>query len=361
MLSNSPARRRLLLLRPSLIVALFSLGACTTLPTLHAPPGSDYSRLIKPNASIPLPDGEHVPARIWASATPPRAVILSLHGFNDSRDAWEEPAPLFTADGITVVAPDARGFGATAARGHWVGTASMVTDARAEALWTQRAYPGVPLYVMGESMGGAIALLLAAQPDAPPVAGTILLSPAVWSFGVGSRAFVGLMAAAAPGWSFSGNELPVKIHPSDNREALLRLYYDPLSLRETRLEALNGLLMLMHAAADAAPHVRGPTLVLYGGQDDLVPKQAMHALWTKLPTDARRDYIPGGHHLLMRDLNGATATRDVLSWIDHPEAPLPSGGDVAAAAWYAGWATGSPALWVPGRIDTLVAPRAADD
>ena len=54
-------------------------------------------------------------------------------------------------------------------------------------------YPATPVYVMGESMGGAIALDLAARPNPPPIAGTIMLSPAVWG-----RAGAGLRAGKRP-------------------------------------------------------------------------------------------------------------------------------------------------------------------
>ena len=43
----------------------------------------------------------------------PWAVVLALHGMNDSRDAWEYPAPDFAAHGVAVFAPDQRGFGET--------------------------------------------------------------------------------------------------------------------------------------------------------------------------------------------------------------------------------------------------------
>ena len=61
------------------------------------------------------------------------AVVLALHGMNDSRDAWEYPAPELAAHGVAVFAPDQRGFGDTAVRGYWPGTQALVDDARAMA------------------------------------------------------------------------------------------------------------------------------------------------------------------------------------------------------------------------------------
>ena len=46
-----------------------------------------------------LPDGTRLPARVWLppDGQAPTAVILALHGFNDSRDQWALPAPVFAA------------------------------------------------------------------------------------------------------------------------------------------------------------------------------------------------------------------------------------------------------------------------
>ena len=50
-----------------------------------------------------MPDGAALPVRTWLPrGTPsgaPRAVVLALHGFNDSRDAWEIPGPAFASGG----------------------------------------------------------------------------------------------------------------------------------------------------------------------------------------------------------------------------------------------------------------------
>ena len=47
-----------------------------------------------------------------------------------------------------------------------------------------------------------------------------------------------------------------------------------------------------------------------------------------LPPDRGRVAVyRNGYHLLLRDWNAPTIYDDIASWIDHPEAPLPSGAD----------------------------------
>ncbi|MBO1325389.1 lysophospholipase [Acetobacter sp. TBRC 12305] len=345
------------------------LGGCAAVPA-HAPvPPPRFAaaaRLVPPDRVFILSDGAALPARVWSPATAPRAVILALHGFNDSRDAWEFPAPFFTANGVRIVAPDQRGFGGAPDRGGWAGSARMVADIREELAILARENPGVPLYLAGESMGGAVAMLLMASPDAPHIAGTILLAPAVWALGPGADVPLNILATMFPHRVVTGRELPVHVVASDNLAALIRLYYDPLSLRETQLATLRGLVNLMRDAAEAAPNLHGPILCVYGDRDALVPPAAMGPVWRAMAMHgaeasgpARLDLIPGGYHLLLRGRNSALVEGDILRWMTQPGFFLPSGGDVAAAAWLAqdGGDTrpgkaGMP-WFLPARLDQL--------
>ncbi|NHO30620.1 alpha/beta fold hydrolase [Acetobacter farinalis] len=345
---------------------LLLLPACTTtLPPVPRPPArfADLGQLVPPQKIFVLSDGARLPARVWAPSGPPRALILVLHGFNDSRDAWEGPAPFFTAQGFLVVAPDQRGFGQAPLRGGWAGTERMVADVKEIVHQLQAQYPQLPLYLAGESMGGAVLMLMMAQPDAPHVAGTLLAAPAVWNFGKMAGLPLRVLSSLFPRALVTGRELPVHVVASDNMMALARLYYDPLTIRATRLEALQGLVGMMKQAAIAAPRLHGPVLCLYGDQDQLVPPSAMGAVWRDVPASVRLDLIPGGHHLLLRDRHGDRVMRDMLSWMTHPGTWLPSGGDSAAATWLAAGEGESPlekqdALLpvLPAALDNLAPP-----
>ncbi len=340
-------------------VPLLLLSACAAHTTPPVSPRTHLAdrRLVPPDTVFTLSDGARLPARIWRATGPERAVVLALHGFNDSRDAWELPAPILAAQGITVFAPDQRGFGGAPDRGRWAGTDRMVQDAAELVRQIALREPGVPLFVMGESMGGAIALCLAASPDRPPVAGFILLAPAVWSrkeMNPTLTASLWLAATFAPDWHLTGRHLPLRIQATDNRDALYRLAYDPLTVHETRAATLRGLVNLMTRAQDDASRATGRILIAYGGHDQLVPPRATASAWDALPPDARRSFYPSGYHLLLRDRNRDRPLGDIVSFMLEPDRLLPSGGDVAAAGWRAGenWDAGPP-LFLPGALDGL--------
>jgi alpha-beta hydrolase superfamily lysophospholipase len=288
------------------------------------------------DGSFAMPDGARLPYRHWLPDGAPRAVVLALHGMNDSRDAWEIPAPAFAAAGIAVFAPDQRGFGDAPDRGRFPGANQMAADAGVMARTLRARYPRAKLILMGESMGAAVLICLAAMPDAPRVDGYVLVAPAVWSrseMNIFMRAGLWLLAGTFPGMTNTGSIAHVTA--SNNHEALRRLSYDPLTIHATRFDAVRGLVDLMDDAHEDAPVMRAPALFLYGGKDELIPKRATEAVWHVLPTDARCAYYPNGYHLLLRDQDRATVIGDVLAWIDEPAFPLPSGADRAAASWLA--------------------------
>ena len=96
-------------------VAMLPLAGCTS---ELAPPGPAVEPPAETADAFVMPDGVRLPYRDWLPAGTAQAVVLALHGMNDSRDAWEIPAPDFAAAGIAVYSPDQRGFGGTAARGY---------------------------------------------------------------------------------------------------------------------------------------------------------------------------------------------------------------------------------------------------
>jgi alpha-beta hydrolase superfamily lysophospholipase len=324
-------------MRLRLLSALFSVMFVVSGCVEHlVPPGPPVTLPRETADAFVMPDGTSLPYRAWLPEADPWAVVLALHGMNDSRDAWEYPAPDFAAHGIAVFAPDQRGFGGTAVRGYWPGTKALVDDARAMALILHQRYPRARLFLMGESMGAAVLMCLATSPDPPPADGYVLVAPAVWGraeMNVFLRAGLWLFSELLPGFTVTG--AVAKKVASDNREALRRLSQDPLTIHETRFDTVRGLVNLMDAALAAAPRFNARALFLYGGKDELIPDKATAATWRGLPLGPVRALYPAGYHLLLRDHDRITPIDDILYWMQHPDLPLPSGGDRAAAVWLA--------------------------
>ena len=348
------------------LLALLVLAGC-------APGGLKLRQdaaLAPPDLVFRADDGASLPGRVWHAVGSERAVIVALHGFGDSRDAWEHSGPRLAAQGITVYGYDQRGFGASTGRGRWPGTDRLVEDAGEGAAAAARGEPpGVPLCVVGVSMGGAVAMLLASGDAASrhgvSVSGTILLAPGVWGRGQINPVLVAALDVAdtfAPGRHLTGRELPLHIVASDDRAELIKLSRDPLTLDGSSVSVLAGLIDLMTRAQAAAPHLRGPVLAAYGAKDQLIPAAAMATAWAHMPADDRRAFYARGYHLMLRDLDHRAVDEDIVSWISYPDRPLPSGADVLAAGWTAGrsWEDGAP-IPLPAAFDDTGAYQTGDD
>ena len=157
------------MLYPRRLALMLTLALSWVLPgcaSHWAVPGPAIEAAHEATDAFVMPDGMRLPYRSWLPKTEPWAVMLALHGMNDSRDAWEIPAPDFADAGIAVFSPDQRGFGDTAARGYWPGTAALVDDARHMAALLHARYPHARLILTGESMGAAELMCLTRRDQA---------------------------------------------------------------------------------------------------------------------------------------------------------------------------------------------------
>jgi acylglycerol lipase len=103
---------------------------------------------------------------------------------------------------------------------------------------------------------------------------------------------------------------------------------DPRIIKATRIDAIYGVVNLMDRALQAAPSAKPPILVLYGEHDQVIPPKPMIEAIERMPAAGVKVAIyPKGYHMLLRDLDGTTVTRDVEAWLSDRSAALPSGAD----------------------------------
>jgi len=280
-------------------------------------------------------DGARLPLVSWLPSGRPKAVVLYIHGFNDYSHGGEAPGKILASDGIAAYAYDQRGFGRAPERGHWAGTQRLAQDLAEASRLLRARHPGLPLYLLGESMGGALvvaAVTGVSGAEKPVQDGIILMAPAVWGrsyLNIFERGALALAYAFVPNMTFTGQSL--HIMASDNIEMLRELARDPLFIKATRVDAIKGLVDLMDLAYAAGPLLTEKTLLLYGAHDELIPVEPVKGFIRSLPAvpPGRRTiaWYQAGYHMLSRDLEGATVIGDIESWIEHPAAPLPSGAD----------------------------------
>jgi acylglycerol lipase len=312
----------------AILAVLAILAACAprvqSALNAHQPP-----RLTETHAV--MRDGAGLPLTRWLPKRPPVAAVVALHGFNDHSGAFADLGPALARAGVAVYAYDQRGFGGAPGRGIWAGAAAMGRDLAEITRLVRAAHPGVPVHALGESMGGAVIMAALAGAGRPAVDGAVLSAPAVWGRATMARWQRGVLdAAAAMVPAIRLRPQGIKITPSDNIEMLRALGRDPRFIRETRIDALDGLVGLMDRALAAAGTLRRPLLVLYGERDEIVPRIPTCLMLSRLPVPGagrrwRAALYPRGYHMLFRDLAGDRVTQDIAAWLVDPAAALPSG------------------------------------
>ena len=262
-------------------------------------------------------DGALLPISSWQPAGPAIAVVLGLHGYGDYRKAFDLAGRWLAARGIAVYAYDQRGFGETDSRGHWPGTDTLIDDCADAVRVLREAHPRLPLAVLGESMGGSVALAGIRGGEVAGVDRLILAAPGVRG-GVPLRQLHDLalrLASLALPWL--AVELRRGGRPWLDPEESQRLADDPLILRHLSVGTYDGLIELANrATADGASELP-PTLLLFGELDGTIPRVAIDDLAVRLGDRCTLRAYPERHHLLLHEADAADVFADCLSWLQH--------------------------------------------
>lgn len=313
----------------ALLALLTTLAACA--PAVQGPqpvPAGFAGARLEADALI-AEDGARLPLSVWAPPGEPRAVIVALHGMNDSRSTWWMAGPWWAEQDVITYAYDQRGFGGAPERGVWAGEDLLVEDLRTAVRLARARHPGVPLAVVGESLGSSVIIAAMASDNPPDADRVVLTAPAVWGWSaqpVPNRVALWVAARLLGETAVEPPEFVTReIYASDNLLELYRMGRDPAMTLTTRFDAVYGLVDIMESGYRGLAHVRPPVAYLYGGRDQLIAMAPTQRALRTLPPGARTAFYPGGHHLLTRDHGAEAVMADVLSFILDPADPWPSG------------------------------------
>jgi acylglycerol lipase len=262
-------------------------------------------------------DGLRLPLSRWSPKTKkPKALALGLHSYGDYREAFRLVGPRLADHGIELIAYDQRGFGGTASRGEWPGSEGLILDLAEAVDALRKASSGTPLLVIGESMGGSVALAGIGQGAVGEVDALVLAAPGVRG-DLPMRQLHDLalrLGALALPWL--AVELRRGARPWLDEDEALRLAEDPLILRKLSVGTYEGLVELATLASALPSRELPPTLLLHGGLDRTVPRAAIDELITRLAGGLSHKLYPERHHLLLHERGVDEIVRDCLEWLN---------------------------------------------
>ncbi|MFH0132855.1 alpha/beta hydrolase [Variovorax sp. VaC1] len=267
--------------------------------------------------SLSTPDGETLALRRLPAPGEPRAVVVVVHGLGEHAGRYHALAEDLHEWGFAVWAHDHHGHGeSTGARGGLPSELRLVDDLALVIDDARRENPGLPLVVLGHSLGGLVAASLVAR-GVRPVEGLVLSSPGLDPGLSGfQKALLAVLPRIAPNLRV-GNGLDDNYLSHD--QAVVQAYrddpltHDRVGSRLARFLAYEGAAVQQHAANWPVP-----TLLLYAGDDRLVMPSASRAFAAAAAPSGMVEAhcFPSLYHELFNELEAAPVFAALQRWLD---------------------------------------------
>ncbi len=243
----------------------------------------------------------------------PVGTVVALHGYGDTRGAFSLAGPAWADRGLSVLAYDQPGFGREPAR--WPGVEALVGALEAACSHATKVWPGRPVFLAGESMGGSVALLALARDLCPDVVGAVMAEPGVRGAVPARRTSLAML-------SLLGTLVPWLSRPLDLREdrglddeARSRLDMDPDLHARVTLGQYAHLVRLAELATRAAPSVARPVLLQRGHGRGIVRGASVDGLTRSLGGASSCWVDPQAPHLLWQGRRWRKAVAEAADWM----------------------------------------------
>ena len=213
-------------------------------------------------------------------------------------------------------APDLRGNGRSPGqRGYLERWADVREDLRRLIVWVRAERPGIPLFLLGNSLGGLVVLdYVAAAPDRHP--GVIAVAPPLGDLGV-PRPLLALGRILSRVWPRFSLDTGMDLSGlARDPEVAARVLRDPLFHRKGTARLSTEVTATIERVQAGAPAFPVPLLVLHGAADRMVPPEGSRDSWTAAdsPTASLIEY-PEGYHALLADVEGGRVLEDIVGWM----------------------------------------------
>jgi acylglycerol lipase len=289
-------------IKAAFLIVVLALECAVPPPTISAPVPPPVSQAQE--LALPLPYS------VWpAENKNPWAVLVCIHGLGFHRGSFAALGKRLAAEGITTYAVDVRGFGDLKTEAF--DPARTVKDMQIVLNRIRALHSCKPIFLLGESMGGSLALQVAAlNPEL--VEGVVSAVPAAKR----RRTATGELKLAA---SFVAGEIPLDrevFRKSFDQEITADSTATQLRSKLGRREALR-YLAVMGRTKQAVKRLTEPTLIVQGYQDRLLDPAGSFALFNRVAAKDKDLVLIGqAQHLIFEEGRFTPHAIDVLlTWL----------------------------------------------
>ncbi|XP_024436141.1 monoglyceride lipase isoform X2 [Desmodus rotundus] len=275
-------------------------------------------------------DGQYLFCRYWKPTGTPKALIFVSHGAGEHCGRYDELAQMLVGLELLVFAHDHVGHGQSEGERMVVSDFHVfIRDVLQHVEIMQKDYPGLPVFLLGHSMGGAIAILTAAEKPGH-FSGMVLISPLVLANPESATTFKVLAAKVLnlvlPNMSLG----PIDASVLSRNKAEVDLYNtDPLICR-AGLKVCFGIQLLnaVSRVERALPKLTLPFLLLQGSADRLCDSKGAYLLMESAKSqDKTLKIYEGAYHVLHKELPEVTNSvfHEINMWISQRTAAARTG------------------------------------
>jgi len=248
----------------------------------------------------------------------PRGEILIAHGFGEHSGRYGALTDHLVSHNYCVTAYDHRGHGLSDGLPGHVESFSEYDEDLAKIISSVRSRSQAkPLFLIGHSMGGLIALRYAARKSGT-LTGAIITAPLI-EVAVPVPAHKLMIARVGarmnPRWRLSNEINPANL--SRDPEVGRAYAADPLVNRKVSAKWFAEATRAMQEVAEWAPQIKTPVLVMHGTDDRLASVDATKRMFERIESPDKELVIyPGFYHELFNEPEKQEVFERVMEWLD---------------------------------------------
>jgi acylglycerol lipase len=255
--------------------------------------------------------------RAWFPHGEPRAAVVIVHGVSEHSGRYAHVGARLAASGYAAYALDHRGHGRSEGDRAYIDRLGHATaDLRTVVGIARERHPGRRAFMLGHSLGGAIALAYTLEHDS--LDGLALSGPAVSleTAGTATRFAARVLSAVTPKLGiFAVDASAISRDP-----AVVAAYEsDPLVYRgKVPARTLAEVTQLIAGLPRALPALHTPLLLMHGDGDSLVPVSASRMVHdTAGSADKTLKVYPGLYHEILNEPEQAQVLDELVAWLEH--------------------------------------------
>ncbi len=260
----------------------------------------------------------------WYPQDSPKAIVVIIHGSFEHSGRYNHVALYLVNHGYAVYAFDLRGHGKSEGERAFIPSFEvLIKDLGIFLDFLKRQDSTKPVFLLGHSSGGCIALFFEIMHRPTGVKGMVLCAPALRM-----KKGIGLFARSIA--FITGYLFPrLKLHKLDSRflshdqQAISFYNNDPLVYREKLLAGtVSGFLHSVNKICSQLEKIDLPLFILHGAQDRIVDIAGSKLLYNKSRSlDKTFKIYQNCYHELFNEPDKELALKDVVSWLDAHSTP----------------------------------------